>query len=108
MKAGERAQHTSTARSKSNLGRAGRLEVNMRPGILRKGFTIQTPTIYFRIPKNTKVFFHSSTPRITFEGFEEVVLFREDKQWYASIYGTLFAVLYEIEKPPYPISYFKK
>jgi len=80
----------------------------MREGVLRKGFTINTPTIVFKIPKGTKVRFHSSTPTIYFEGFEEVVLFREGGQWYASVYGTLFAVLFDQEKPPYPISYFKK
>jgi hypothetical protein len=81
----------------------------MREGVLRKGFTINTLNGFgFRIPKGTVVRFHSSTPRITFDGYSEVVLFRESGTWYASIYGTLFIVVYDRSDPPYPLLYFRK
>jgi hypothetical protein len=77
----------------------------MREGVLRKGFTIVTPKMRFSIPRGTRVFFHGSTPTITFEGYD-IQLFKTDR-WYANIYGTLFLVIYDPAKPPYPLSYFK-
>ncbi|MEM2613242.1 MAG: hypothetical protein QXO15_03325 [Nitrososphaerota archaeon] len=80
----------------------------MAIGVLKRGFTIHTPAgIDIKIPKNTVVRFHSSTPTITFDGFPEVKLFRAGNKWYASVYGNIYLVLFDPQKPPYPISYFK-
>ncbi|MEM2181017.1 MAG: hypothetical protein QXP32_09420 [Nitrososphaeria archaeon] len=76
----------------------------MAMGILKKNFIIQTPIFKINIPKGTVVYFHSYT--IIFKDFD-IKLFKTEKKWYASIYGQIFIVLFDPQKPPYPISYFK-
>jgi len=78
----------------------------LKVGILKKGFSINTPTITVKIPKGTIVTFHSSNPTIQFDGFP-IKLMKIGNDWYADIYGALFIVSFNKQKPPYPISYFK-
>jgi len=76
-------------------------------GILKKGFTIYTTSnLEIKIPKNTIVRFHSSTPTISFDGFE-VQLVNLNGKWYAIVYGAPYLMQFDYNNPPYPISYFK-
>jgi len=80
----------------------------MKCGVLKKGFTINTPcNLSIHIPKGTTVRFHSSVPTITFDGFPEIKLFKHDGQWFAMVYGNIYLVVFDSDNPPYPLSYFK-
>jgi len=76
-------------------------------GVLRRGFTIYTPTVTLRIPQGTIVYFHSSEPTIRFEGFPEIRLFRVSGRWFADLWGSIHIVLFDADRPPYPLSYFR-
>ncbi|RLC36277.1 hypothetical protein DRH29_04880 [candidate division Kazan bacterium] len=76
-------------------------------GILRKGFTIHTPTLKFRIPKGTKVVFDPANPIITFPQFENVKLIRAGSDWFAVLWGSPFLMLFDHSRPPYPLCFYK-
>ncbi|MEM3361500.1 MAG: hypothetical protein QXI42_11125 [Thermoproteota archaeon] len=75
----------------------------MRKGVLRKGFTIYTNSSSFTIPPNTEVLFTARS--IFFMGYD-VVLTEEDGRWYAYIYGQKHQMQFDVNNPPYPISYY--
>jgi len=75
-------------------------------GVLNQPFTIINDRYRIKISKGTRVGFSGSdTPTIDFQG-KDVRLMRIDGLWYADVYGCLMLVNINIEKPPYPISYF--
>ena len=78
----------------------------MPQGILKQGFTIHTPSMKIQIPRWTMVTLRSSRPTIFFHHLG-IKLFKVKGRWYADVYNTVFKVLFDQERPPYPISYFK-
>ena len=77
----------------------------IRTGVLHKGFTINTGTMQFQIPRGQKVVFAVKQREILFPG-HKVVLFESGHQWYARIYGYSYQMIFDKETPPYPISYY--
>ena len=80
----------------------------MPQGTLRKGFTITTPKCTVTIQKGNIVNFEANTQTITFKDVPDVTLVKNAGKWFAVIYSTLMPVLFDPERPPYPLSYFRK
>jgi len=85
------------------------LEVCMKEiGKLRKHtfFFIQEG-LAIVVKKGTTVYAHSSTPTIVFEG-TPIYLAKMGGVWFIDVFGDKHTIIFDPQRPPYPISYFRK
>ena len=75
-------------------------------GVLKRGFSIQTPILSIKIPKGTVV--HFGNEEIVFEGLRCLRLMRDRRSWLMEIYGVFYRLVFDEKKPPYPLSYYRK
>jgi hypothetical protein len=77
-------------------------------GILKRGFIINSNVHTVKIPKNTGVIFAGGPePKIIFQGVP-CKLLKIGESWFAEVAGCLMLVKYDLNHPPYPISFFER